>query len=125
MRNRRVLAAALADGDHVARLDRERRDVDLAAVHGEVAMANELARRRARGCEPEPIRHVIQTPLEQLQQRFAGNAARAFRLLEVAAELILEHTVNALDLLLLAQLDAVADDLLLTRFPVLPWREVP
>src|SRR5207249_9756294 len=47
------------------------------------------------------------------------------RLREVAAELILEHAVDALDLLLLAQLDAVADELLLARLSVLPRHEVP
>src|SRR6185369_15389559 len=36
---------------------------------------------------------------------------RALRLLEVAAELLLEDAVDALDLLLLAQLDAVSLDL--------------
>ena len=46
------------------------------------------------------------------------------RRFEVAAELILEHAVDALDLLLLAQLQAVADHLRLPRLAVLPRREV-
>src|SRR5690606_31697010 len=63
-------------------------------------------------------------PLEQLQQRLAGDAARPVRRLEVAAELILQHPVDALDLLLLAQLHAVAGELRLPRLSVLPRREV-
>src|SRR5690606_7316692 len=45
-------------------------------------------------------------------------------LLEVAAELILQHAVDALDLLLLPQLDAVADDLRPARAAVLSGRHV-
>src|SRR5207244_1332195 len=123
--DRGVRPAGLPDGNHVARLDRERRDVDLLAVHREVAVAHQLPRLRARGREAKAIGDVVQPPLEQLQQRLAGDAARPLRLLEVAAELVLQHTVNALDLLLLTQLHPVARELLLPRLPVLPRREVP
>ena len=74
--------------------------------------------------KPEAIHDVVETPLEQLQERHAGDAARAFRGLEVAAELVLEHAVDALDLLLLAKLKTVAGELGLTRLAVLPRREV-
>src|SRR5207237_2641398 len=60
----------------------------------------------------------------QLQQRLAGDAAGPLRLLEIAAELLLQHPVDALHLLLLAELDAVAGQLLLARLAVLPRREV-
>src|SRR5690606_22850437 len=46
------------------------------------------------------------------------------RRLEVATELVLEDAVGALDLLLLAQLDAVAHYLRLARSPVLAGRHV-
>ena len=45
----------------------------------EVAVAHELPRLRARGREAEPVDHVVEPPLEQLQQRLAGDAARAGR----------------------------------------------
>src|SRR6185295_6478765 len=67
---------------------------------------------------------VVEPPFEQLEQRDAGDAAGAFRFLEVAAELILQHAVDALDLLLLAQLQAVARQLRLPRLAVLAGREV-
>ena len=78
----------------------------------------------ARGGEPEAVDHVVEPPLEQLQQRLAGDAALTVGRLEVAAELVLEHPVDALDLLLLAQLHAVAGQLLLPRLAVLPGSEV-
>src|ERR1041384_7925042 len=124
VRDRRVLAAAGPDRHDIARLDRERRDIHLLAVHDEVAVADQLPRLRRGRREPGAIGDVVEPPFEQLQQRLAGDAARPLRLLEVAAELILEHAVDALDLLLLAQLHAVAGQLLLARLPVLPRREV-
>ncbi len=122
--DRGVLAAALPHRHDVARLHRERRDVHLAAVHREVAVAHELPRLRPRRGEAEAVGDVVEPPLEQLQQRLAGDAARPLRLLEVAPELVLEHAVDALDLLLLAQLHAVAGQLRLARLAVLPGREV-
>src|SRR5207237_2314266 len=50
--------------------------------------------------------------------------ARALGGREVAAELILEHAVNALDLLFLTQLNTVAGKLGLPRLAVLPRREI-
>ena len=85
-----------------------------------MAVAHELPRLRARGREAEAVDHVVEAPLEQLQQRLAGDAARAVGHLEVAPELVLEHPVDALDLLLLAQLQAVAHELRLAQLAVLP-----
>src|SRR5262249_19034724 len=75
--------------------------------------------------EPETIGDVVETALQQLQQRLAGDAAGALGLLEVPAELILEHAVDTLHLLLLAQLDSVSRELRLARLAVLTRREVP
>src|SRR6185503_8745284 len=99
-------------------------DVDLAPVHREVTMSHQLTRLRPRRREAQAIRHVVEPALEQLQQRLTGNAARPLRLFEVEAELILEHAVDALHLLLLAQLHTVALQLRLPRLAVLAWREV-
>src|SRR4029453_12940176 len=78
----------------------------------------------ARGGEAETVDHVVEPALQQLQQRLAGDAAGPVRHLEVAAELVLEHPVDALDLLLFAQLQAVAHDLRLAQLAVLPRRHV-
>jgi hypothetical protein len=71
------------------------------------------------GRQAEAVEHVVQAALQQLEQRLAGDAARPVRHLEVAAELVLEHAVDALDLLLLAQLQPVAHDLRLAQLAVL------
>src|SRR5262249_23550875 len=122
--DRRVLLAASEHGDDVPFLDRVRRDVDFLAVDEEVAVTHQLARLRPRRREAEAVDDVVEPPLEELQQRDAGDAARAFGGLEVPAELILEDAVDALHLLLLAQLKAVAGELRFPRLAVLPGREI-
>ena len=87
-------------------------------------MAHELTRLRTRGRQAEPVDDVVETALEQLQQRLTGDAALTVRHLEVAAELVLEHAVDALDLLLLAQLQAVAHELGLPQLAMLSRRQV-
>ena len=83
-------------------------------------MANQLARLGARGGHAHAVDGVVEAALQQLQQRLAGDAAAgALGLFEVAAELIFQHAVDALDLLLLAQLHAVADHLGLAQPAVL------
>ena len=74
-------------------------------------MPDQLAGLGPRGRKPEPIDRVVQATLEQLEQRLTGDPAGALGLFEVAPELVLEHAVDALDPLLLAQLHAVADHL--------------
>src|SRR5205807_916687 len=73
---------------------------------------------------PGEVDHVGQPSFEQLQQGHAGDAARSLGRLEIPAELILEHAVDALDFLLFAQLDAVAGELGLPRLAMLAGREV-
>src|SRR6185503_4827086 len=99
-------------------------DVDLAPVHREVTMSHQLTRLRPRRREAQAIRHVVEPALEQLQQRLTGDAAGPLRLFEVEAELILEHAVDALHLLLLAKLHAVALQLRLAGLAMLTRCEV-
>ncbi len=120
----RVLRAGRLDRHDVARAQRVRRDVDLLAVDQEVSVAHELPRLRPRGRQTQPVDDVVEAALEQLEQRLARDPARAVGGLEVPAELVLEHAVDALDLLLLAQLHAVAGKLLLAGLAVLSRREV-
>jgi hypothetical protein len=78
-----------------------RRPVDL-----EVAVADELARLRARDGEAEPVDDVVEPGLEHPQQLLA-RTPDCLRLLVVVAELLLEQAVVAARLLLLAQLQQV------------------
>ena len=67
---------------------------------------DQLARFGARRAEAHAVDDVVEARLEQRQQVRAGVALAALGFGEVAAELALEHAVHALDLLLLAQLQA-------------------
>ena len=77
-----------------------------------------------RGGEAQAVDDVVETALELLQQDLAGDALGAAGLLEVVAELAFQHEVDALGLLLFAQLQAVADDLGLAVFAMLAGNEV-
>src|SRR5262249_39138973 len=94
------------------------------AVHQEMPVPDELACLRSGSRQSESINHVVQAPLEELEQRFTRDAARTLCRLEIVTELILEHPVDALDLLLLAKLETVAGELRFTGLAVLPGREV-
>src|SRR5512140_426532 len=107
----RVRAALVLDGHDRALRHDHARDVDLAAVHAHVPVPDELAGLRARAREAEPVHDVVETALEQREQVLARDAPHALGLLEREAELALENPVEALDLLLLAELDAVPEDL--------------
>src|SRR5262249_41891316 len=115
---------ALPNADDVALTHGERRNVDLLAVDGEMAVAHELARLGARCRESQAVHDVVQPPLEHLQQQLARDPLLPVGRFEIAAELVLEDAVRALDLLLLAQLDAVPDHLGFARAAVLAGRHV-
>ena len=100
-------AAAVLQRDDHARLHKIAGDVDLAAVYGEVAVRHELTRFRAAHGKAQTVDHVIQTALQNGEQVLAGLAGTALRKIVVAAELLLEHAVVSLGLLLLTQLQAV------------------
>src|SRR6185312_14515146 len=116
------LARLLADLHDVVLTHPVGRDVDLLAVDLDVAVAHELARRVPRGREAGPVNDVVQPRLEDLQQDLTGLGLLADGLLVVAAELLLQHAVDAAGLLLLAQLQQVFG-LLRTTAAVLAGRK--
>ena len=69
-------------------------------------MRHQLACFGARRAEAHAVDDVVQPRLQQHQQVLAGVALAARGFLVVTAELALQHAVHALDLLLLAQLQA-------------------
>ena len=79
---------------------------------GDVSVANDLAGLAAATREAEAVADVVEAGLKLLEQEFAGDAGLVRGLLVVGAELGLQGEVDALRLLLLAKLQAVADDLL-------------
>src|SRR5438874_7792908 len=118
------LAAPLAHRNFVARRDLERRDIHLASVHRDMAVAHQLARLTTAGAKAHAIDDVIQAALQLLQKRFAGDAFLGRSLFEIVAKLLFQREVDALGLLLLAQLQAVANDFGLAIFAVLAGSEV-
>ena len=74
-------------------------------------MDHQLAGHGARRGEPHTEDNVVHALLEHAQELFAGLALHLRGAVEVDAELPLEQAVDALDLLLLAQLDAVFGEL--------------
>src|SRR3990167_7484502 len=101
-----LLLRLLAHGDDITGLHRVRRDVDRLAVDGDRLVRHDLARFSTGRGKAHAEDHVVETCFEQEQQVGAGVATAAIGFREVAAELALQHTVSALDLLLLAQLQA-------------------
>jgi hypothetical protein len=99
-----------------------RRDVHLLAVDGEVTVANQLARFGVIRGEAHAVDDVVEAALEELDQRVTRDALGANGLVVVAAELLLGNAVDALDLLLLAQLLAVVRALAATALAVLTGR---
>src|SRR6185503_12412893 len=102
-----LLLGAVTNGDLVAGLELIRRDVHDLLVHLDTAMADELARFRARGREAHAVHDVVEPSLEHAEQNLARGAFDLRSLLVIVAELPLEHAVHAAQLLLLAQLHAV------------------
>ena len=100
-------ARTLGQGDLVTRTNLVRRDVDLLAVDQDGLVRDELASLGAGDRETHAVDDVVQTAFEQAQQVFAGVALEGRRLGVVVAELTLEHTVDALDLLLFTQLNSI------------------
>ena len=69
-----VFHAAFPHGNDVADLHNGRRDVALAAVHFNMAVANHLAGLGAAGAEAHAIDHAVQTPFQQRHQVFTSDA---------------------------------------------------
>ena len=87
-------------------------------------MTDELPRLSARSGNTHAIGDVIQTAFELLQKDVTSHALGARGLLKIIAELFFQREIDALGLLLFAQLQTVADDLGLAVFAMLSGREV-
>ena len=102
-----ILFPVFLDGDHVARLDDVRRDVDRSAVDGEVRVVDQLPCLRAGAAHAHAVDHVVQPALEKGEHVFARDALHAVSHFVIFAELPFLHAVDTLGLLLFAQLQAV------------------
>ena len=97
----------LGDVDDVVSLDAVRGDIHLLTVDQEVAMHHELTGLAASSREPGAVHDIVETRLEDLQQRVTGLAGVTIRFLVVTTELLLEDAVGETSLLLLLELQRV------------------
>src|SRR6185437_11432178 len=102
-----LLLRVFGELDLVTGTHHVRRHVDLLAVDHHGLVRDQLARLRAGHCEAHAVHDVVEAGFQQAQQVFAGVALQLGGLLVAVAELALEHAIDALDLLLLAQLYGV------------------
>src|SRR5690606_27975970 len=102
------------------------RDVHRATVHLHVPVPNQLARSLAARSEAQPVHDVVQPRLQPDEQVLARHALLPRSFLEQVLEVLLRHTVDAADLLLLTQLLRVVRRLPTPRLrqSVLPRRIV-
>src|SRR5262245_43860721 len=107
--------------DGVLGADLGARDVDPAAVHLHVAVADELSGLPLRQGEAEPEDHGVQAGLQLPEQLLAGDAGLAAGAVVVAAHLTLADAIDVAELLLLEQADLVLGEAL-AAVPVLAGR---
>ena len=108
--NGRILSTALPDFDHVAGLHSKGWDVRLTAVYLNVAVADNLPRLRAAGGQAPAVDDIVQPALQDVEQVFAGDALYAGGLIKYIAELGFRQAIVTPCFLLLAKLQAVADN---------------
>lgn len=104
-------ARRVLDLNFLAGTDVVARDVDLVAIHTDMAVVDHLAGGSAALGESEQIDHAIEAGLKQLQETLTGDTALALGDLEDATELALEQTVDVTELLLLVQTDGILGEL--------------
>src|SRR5580700_1447424 len=122
----RELLGGFLNLDQIADLELVAADVDLAAVHLDVAVVDELACREHGGDELGAVHHGVEAALQQADQLFAGVALQAARLDIDAVELALRDVgVIALQLLLGAELHAEIGELALAALAVLAGTVFP
>src|SRR5262249_39627567 len=97
--------------DDVARVNQVAGNIAATAVNGNVAMANQLPSLGAGKAKAQSTGDIVQSPFQEAHQRLASIPFALDRALVVAAELPLQDAVIALDLLLLAEVNAIIGQL--------------
>ena len=102
-----ALASPFFDGDKVALLKKDRRNIGCTAVQFEVSVRDHLTSLLPGRREAGPVDHVVHPALEKGQQRLAGAALLPLRLRNVVAELPLTKPVDPPRLLLFAKVQLI------------------
>src|ERR1043165_1999895 len=106
----RVFPAGFPHTDDVAGLHLERGNIDLLVVDENVAVIDQLSGLTAGSGKTSAIDSIVQPPLEQEQKVLTRNSLHASSAFEIVAKLPFQNEVNTFDLLLLAQLLAIANE---------------
>jgi len=110
--------------DFVSQVHLVRRNVDPATVDVNVAMAHYLSRLTAGRGKTQTVNHVVQSPLQLLEQQFTGNTRLAHGLFKISPELVFQGEIHALGLLLFPELQAVTHNLGLAVLAMLAGSKV-
>lgn len=118
-------AALLFQADDIANRYQKGGDVDFPPVDQNVIVADELSCLIPGGSKADTKHGVVQPTLEHNQQVFTGDTPLLLGLLKKETELLFEHAVHALNLLLLTQLNGVVRLLFKSRLAMLARTESP
>jgi len=110
--------------DHITNLEADGGNRSLLAVESEVAMTNQLTSGVAIGREAHAVHQIVETEFEVLEEGFTGHARGMSSFTERTTERLLEHSVDTLDLLLLAKLSAIFGGSAATEHSVLARYDV-
>ena len=116
--------AALANTNDLSGLDAIRRDTYHLTVDYDVLVVDKLTGSTAGGSDAQTVNDVVETALQVLEENLTGDTTGAGCLLEHIAELLLQHTIGVLSLLLLCKHDAILGSLAATVVAMLARREV-
>jgi len=116
--------AALADTNNLAGLYAVRGDADHLTVYNDVLVVDKLTCSTAGRCNAQTVNNVVKTALEVLKENLTGNTTGTGCLVEHVTELLLQHTIGVLCLLLLSKQDTVLGSLATSVVTVLAGREI-
>src|SRR5260370_674879 len=108
----------------VSGADLEGWDVHAMAVHVDVPVADDLPRLAPRRGESQAVDHVVQTPLQLLQEQLAGHTGLTRGFFGIITELVVWHELDAVGLLLVAVLKDMTRDVRCGVFSMLAGRVV-
>ena len=89
-----------------------------------MSMGNQLPGLISRRSKSQSKYYVIQSAFQEDQKRFASDSFPLFSSFKVIGKLIFKHSVNALNLLFLAELHPIPNNFWSMISAVLSWRKV-
>jgi hypothetical protein len=101
------ITAFLMNLDLITGFHQERGDIDLSAVHQDVTMPDKLAGIGSRSGKTKPEHSIIQSPLQEDNEVFAGNALLAVSHFKIVPELPLHNAIDPSGFLFFTELNTI------------------